>query len=190
MKRLLRRDRVCPLSIRPRKASTLFESGGCSVICPVVRGCSSGDGQLLSQMQKNTAKRMVGGKRLDHLKINYSLCRRVGTVQLIDQKYGTKSHIRSIAEYLTKGGFTPHTPIKRTHEQSLALVQVWPQVGLPTIEQHAKAEAAESLHDLHGHMRLRFLLLQSLLCDHRAYVHLLQMRRAKLFIKLTKQEQK
>jgi len=124
-------------------AIDLFEAGGWSAIEPALRGRSRGDGRVLSVVQEEAVQRLIIDKRPEQLKMDFSLRSRAAVGQLIEQEFGIKLQVRSIGKYLTRWGFTPQKPIKRTYEQSPEAVQNWLQGEYPAIEQRARAEGAE-----------------------------------------------
>ena len=120
-----------------------FEAGGWTGIRPALRGRNRGEGRVLSQVQEEVIQRMIIDKRPEQLKMDFSLWRRAGVGQLIEQELGIKLQVRSIGKYLARWGFAPQKPIKRAYEQSPAAVQAWLEGEYPTIDQRARVEGDE-----------------------------------------------
>ena len=126
-----------------RATIDLFDASGWAAIRPAQRGRNRGDGRVLSQAQEASIQRMIIDKRLEQLKMDFSLWSRSAVGQLIERGFGIKLQVRSIGKYLARWGFTPQKPIKRAYEQSPAAVQAWLEGEYPAIEQRARAEGGE-----------------------------------------------
>lgn len=76
--------------------------------------------------------------------MDFALWNRAAVMQLIERTYGITLSVRGVGNYLSRWGFTPQKPIKKTYEQRPEAVQAWLDEHYPEIERRAKAEGAES----------------------------------------------
>ena len=97
-----------------RLAIDLYEEGGYAALKPTPRGRSSGDGRTLTAEQEEAIRRTICDKRPEQLKMEFALWNRAAVMQLIEREHGIKLSVRGVGNYLTRWGFTPQRPVKRT----------------------------------------------------------------------------
>lgn len=85
----------------------------------------------------------IADKTPDQLKMPYALWTRAAVGQLIEQCFGIRLAVRTVALFLARWGFTPQKPMKKAYEQLPAAVKNWLEHDYPSIAAHAKAEGAE-----------------------------------------------
>ena len=100
-----------------RMALDLYEQGGMVALKPPIRGKKPGTGRSLTAEQEWAIQRIICDNRPEQLKMDFALWSRPAVLQLIEQEYGIKLHVRSVGKYLTRWGFTPQKPIRKAYEQ-------------------------------------------------------------------------
>lgn len=89
---------------------------------------------------------MMSDKRPDQYKLECALWTRGAVKLFIEQEYACMMPIRTVGEYLKRGGFTPQRPIIRAYAHHPEAVAAWLDEKYPEIVKKAKEENAE----IHG----------------------------------------
>ncbi len=122
---------------------TRYQKGGASSVAKGKRGRRQGEQRKLSAEQEAEIKRLIIDKAPNQLKLSFALWTRDAVRLLIEQRCGFSMPIRTVGEYLKRGGFTPQKPVKWAKEQSTPAVTNWLLNEYPAIEKRAKQEKAE-----------------------------------------------
>jgi transposase len=107
------------------------------------RGNKLGENRILSPHEEQKVQELMQRHFPDELDIDSSLWTRSAVQSLIEQVSDVKLPIRTVGEYLKRGGFTPQKPLKRAYEQDPKAVETGLKVEYPAIEERAHQEGAE-----------------------------------------------
>lgn len=102
-----------------------------------------GEGRTLNAAQEKELRKLIVERMPDQRKLSFALWTRRSVAELIEQRYGLKLPVRTMAEYLKRWGFTPQKPLRKAHEQQPKAVQEWLTTSYPAIAASAKAEGAQ-----------------------------------------------
>jgi len=107
------------------------------------RGRPMGSCRTLTVEQEKDLRKAMREKCPDQLKLPFALWTRTAVQQLIKQMWLIDMPIRTVGEYLKRGGFTPQKPLKKAYKQNPKAVKDWLDQEYPEIAKRAKREAAE-----------------------------------------------
>ena len=107
------------------------------------KGRAIGKGRSLSPEQELSIQRMIVDKTPDQLKLDFALWSVKAVQQLIEEQFACKLATRTVCRYLSRWGFTPQRPIKRSYEQQPEAVKQWLDKTYPVVHQRAQDEDAE-----------------------------------------------
>jgi transposase len=134
------------LSISAQHASTMWQryvKGGRTAVALGTRGRREGQQRTLASEQEREVKRLIVDKTPDQLRFPFALWTRDAVKELIRTRYRIVMPIRTVGEYLSRWGFTPQKPVKRSREQNPKVVEEWLKTHYPKIASQAKKEKAE-----------------------------------------------
>jgi len=109
------------------------------------RGRGQGEKRRLTPDQEKGIQKMLIDKTPNQLKLPFALWTRKAVQEAILHHYELRLPIRTVGEYLSRWGFTPQKPIKRSYEQQPELIKKWLDEEYPGIARRAKKEKAEIL---------------------------------------------
>ena len=121
----------------------MYKSSGSTALKNGKRGCSKGSGSSLTDPQCKEIQKQIIDKDPEQLKLPFALWTRKAVKELIHDQYSIDMPIRTVGEYLSRWGFTPQKPIKKSYEQQPKAVQKWLDDEYPAIKQAASEEGAE-----------------------------------------------
>jgi transposase len=106
------------------------------------RGRRSQAQRLLDAAQAAEIQRLMTGHCPDQRELPFALWGREAVRDLVRARFGVTLALRTVSDYLRRGGFTPRRPIKRALERQDAAVRAWLAEPYPKIAARAKAEGA------------------------------------------------
>ena len=107
------------------------------------RGRPKGDGRTLTPEQEAFIQKAIIDKTPDQLKFDFALWTIKAVQDLIYQQYRIKMPYRTTGLYLSRWGFTPQRPIRRSYEQEPKAVKEFLNKTYPKIKAQAKKEKGE-----------------------------------------------
>jgi transposase len=134
------------LGISAQHASTIWQKylkGGMNPVVLRPRGRRHGEKRTLTEEQEQEVKSLIINKTPNQLRFSFSLWTRKAVQEMVQREYKTVMPIRTVGEYLSRWGFTPHKPLKRAKEQNTEAVNHWLRTEYPKIAERAKKERAE-----------------------------------------------
>jgi len=120
-----------------------YERGGQQALPGDRTGRPVGSGRRLDFQQEEAIQRLIDEKTPQDLGIPSALWTRAAVRELIKQKAGQDMPIRTVGEYLSRWGYTPQKPVKKSYKQDPKEVQEWLDTKYPEIERRAAQEGGE-----------------------------------------------
>lgn len=132
---------VCPTTVSMwwRK----FKKGGQKAIRIKKRGRPTGSCRTLTVEQEKVIQKSMRDKCPDQMKLPFALWTRIAVQRLIKQLWAIDMPIRTVGEYLKRGGFTPQKPLRKAYKQNPKAVKAWLNQEYPEIKKRARKETAE-----------------------------------------------
>jgi transposase len=106
-------------------------------------GRPMGSGRLLTREQEDQIIETLVQETPEKLGIPSALWTRAAVCALIGQRCGLKLAERTVGDYLSRWGFTPQKPVRKSYRQDDQAVQRWLEETYPKIEARARAAGAE-----------------------------------------------
>ena len=121
----------------------VFKESGATALKAKTRGRAKGNGCQVSEDQCMKIRRLIIEKDPEQLKMPFVLWTRKAVKELIQNEFGIVLPIRTVGDYLSRWGFTPQKPRKKSYEQQAKAVQKWIDTEYPEIKKAATTEGAE-----------------------------------------------
>ena len=122
---------------------TLYKTGGKKALKIKKRGRPEGSCRTLSKNQEKDIQKALIDKCPDQIKLPFALWTRIAVQQYIKELYKIKMPIRTVGEYLSRWGFTPQRPLKKSYKQNPKAVKKWLKEEYPALKYRARKEGAE-----------------------------------------------
>jgi len=120
-----------------------YDRGGREALPGDRTGRPIGSGRLLDGGQEQGIRRAIETKTPQELGIPSALWTRQAVRELIHQRVGLRSPIRTVGEYLRRWGYTPQKPVRKAYKQDPKAVAEWLERTYPGIERRATSEGGE-----------------------------------------------
>jgi transposase len=122
---------------------TRYDRGGREALPGDRTGRPIGSGRLLNSEQEQGIRQAIETKTPQELGIASALWTRQAVRELIHQRVGIRSPIRTVGEYLRRWGYTPQKPVRKAYKQDPKAVAEWLEGTYPGIERRATREGGE-----------------------------------------------
>jgi transposase len=139
-------DIAAILGVREETVSrwcTRFEQGGTAALPGDRTGRPVGSGRRLNAQQEQAIQHLIDSKTPQELAIPSALWTRQAVQELIRQQTQIRLPIRTVGEYLRRGGYTPQKPVRKAYKQDPKAVAEWLDKTYPDIERRATQEGGE-----------------------------------------------
>jgi transposase len=120
-----------------------YHRGGREALPGDRTGRPIGSGRLLNSEQERGIRQAIETKTPQQLGIPSALWTRQAVRELIHQRVGIRSPIRTVGEYLRRWGYTPQKPVRKAYKQDPKAVAEWLERTYPAIERRATKEGGE-----------------------------------------------
>jgi transposase len=120
-----------------------YDRGGREALPGDRTGRPVGSGRLLAGEQEQGIRQAIETKTPQELAIPSALWTRQAVRELIQQRVGIRSPIRTVGEYLRRRGYTPQKPVRKAYKQDPKAVAEWLERTYPAIERRATKEGGE-----------------------------------------------
>jgi transposase len=120
-----------------------YHRGGREALPGDRTGRPVGSGRLLDGGQEQGIRQAIETKTPQELGIPSALWTRQAVRELIHQRVGIRSPIRTVGEYLRRWGYTPQKPVRKAYKQDPKAVAEWLERTYPAIERRATKEGGE-----------------------------------------------
>lgn len=120
-----------------------YKTEGMTSLRSTKRGRPKGNGCRLTDDQCREIQTIIKDKYPEQLKMPFVLWTRRAVKELIADLFSVDLPIRTVGLYLSRWGFTPQRPAKRSYEQQPKAVRKWLDEEYPKIKQQADDEGAE-----------------------------------------------
>lgn len=120
-----------------------YERGGLEALPGDRTGRPIGSGRLLDAEQERRIQEVIETESPPESDIPSALWTRQAVRELIEQRVGIRSPIRTVGEYLRRWGFTPQKPMRKSYKQDPEAVAEWLEEAYPKIERRAAEEGGE-----------------------------------------------
>jgi transposase len=120
-----------------------YDQGGQEALPGDRTGRPIGSGRLFNRDQEQGIQQAIETKTPQELEIPSALGSRQAVQELVHHQVGIRLPIRTVGEYLRRGGDTPQKPVRKASKQDPKAVAEWLEKTDPGIERRAAQEGGE-----------------------------------------------
>lgn len=120
-----------------------YRDGGLDALPGDRTGRPPGSNRALADDQEQSLQHLIDSKDPQELGIAAALWTRRAVQVLIHQQTSLRLAIRTVGEYLSRWGYTPQKPVRKSYRQDPEAVAAWLETTFPGIQQRAAREGGE-----------------------------------------------